>query len=300
MTAHIKLFGAALHFMVGPGTQNVFLIFVLLALLLAAIVLLWLARRRIRLVQAGASTVARDISKSKRAEQEQHASELRYRRFFESAQDGILILDGNSGQIIDVNPYLIELLRYPKEELLGKELWQVGTFKDISASKAAFVEMQARDFVRYEDLPLKSSEGIITHVEVVANGYLEGASRVVQCNIRDISKRRLAEQVLKEANRHLEQTLAELKAKTSDLTAMTQQLWQASKLTTMGDLAASIAHELNNPLTTVSLRIESLAGDLSNDEEKSHTLKIIADEVDRMGKLIGHLLQFSGSVKYFV
>jgi len=293
MTAHIKILASAFHFMVGPGTQDLVLIFVLLALLLAAIVLLWLARRRIRLVQAGASTVARDISKRKRAEQEKHASELRYRRFFESAQDGILILDGDSGKIIEVNPYLIELLRYPKEELMEKELWQVGTFKDISASKAAFIEMQARDFVRYDDLPLKSSEGIITHVEVVANGYLEGTSRVVQCNIRDISKRRLAEQVLKEANRHLEQTLAELKAKTSDLTAMTQQLWQASKLTTMGELAASIAHELNNPLTTISLRIESLAGDFSNDEEKSHTLKIIADEVERMGKLIGRLLQFS-------
>jgi PAS domain S-box-containing protein len=241
----------------------------------------------------GASSIARDITKRKRAELEQHASELRYRRLFESARDGILILDGNSGKIVDVNPYLIELLRFPKEELLGKELWQIGTFKDISASKAAFVELQARDFVRYDDLPLESSEGTITHVEVVANSYLEGTNRVVQCNIRDISKRNLSEEVLKEANRRLEQTLAELKAKTSDLTAMTQQLWQASKLTTMGELAASIAHELNNPLTTISLRIESLGGDLSNDEEKSHTLKIIADEVDRMGKLIGRLLQFS-------
>ncbi|MDX6578399.1 MAG: hypothetical protein QOE96_4352, partial [Blastocatellia bacterium] len=165
----------------------------------------------------GASTIARDITKRKQAENEQHASELRYRRLFESARDGILILDGDSGKIVDVNPYLIEMLRYPKEKLMGKELWQVGTFKDISASKAAFVELQARDFVRYDDLPLESSEGTITSVEVVANGYLEGASRVVQCNIRDISKRKLAEEVLKEANRRLEQTLVELKAKTSDL-----------------------------------------------------------------------------------
>jgi PAS domain S-box-containing protein len=241
----------------------------------------------------GASTIARNITKRKRAEQEQHASELRYRRLFESARDGILILNGDSGKIVDVNPYLIDLLRYPREELIGKELWQVGTFKDISASKAAFVELQERDFVRYDDLPLESGEGTVTQVEVVANGYLEGDTRVVQCNIRDVTKRKLAEDVLKETNSRLEHALVDLKAKTSDLTAMTQQLWQASKLTTMGELAASIAHELNNPLTTISLRIDSLADDFSDDEEKSHTLKIIADEIERMGKLVGRLLQFS-------
>jgi len=241
----------------------------------------------------GASTIARDITKRKKSEQEQHASELRYRRLFESARDGILILNGDSGKIVDVNPYLIELLRYPREELIGKELWQIGRVEDIDESKAAFVELQERDFVRYQDLPLESSEGTVTQVEVVANGYLEGDKRVIQCNIRDITKRRLAEDVLKDTNYRLERTLVDLKAKTSDLTAMTQQLWQASKLATMGELAASIAHELNNPLATISLRIELLANSLSDDEEKSHLLKIIAGEVERMAKLIGRLLRFS-------
>ena len=241
----------------------------------------------------GASTIARDITKRKNSEQEQHASELRYRQLFESARDGILILNGNSGKIVDVNPYLIELLRYPREELIGKELWQIGTVEDINESKAAMVELQERDFVRYQDLPLESSEGTVTQVEVVANGYLEGDKRVIQCNIRDVTKRRLAEDVLKDTNYRLERTLVDLKAKTSDLTAMTAQLWQASKLTTMGELAASIAHELNNPLATISLRIELLANSLSHDEEKSHLLKIIAAEAERMAKLIGRLLRFS-------
>ena len=241
----------------------------------------------------GASAIARDITRRKKSEREHEASELRYRQLFESARDGILILDGDSGKIVDVNPYLIELLRYPREELIGKELWQIGTVEDISESKAAFAELQKRDFVRYQDLPLESSEGTITQVEVVANGYLEGDKRVIQCNIRDITKRRLAEDVLKETNYRLEQTLVDLKAKTLDLTAMTQQLWQASKLTTMGELAASIAHELNNPLATISLRIELLANSLSHDEEKSHLLKIIAAEAERMAKLIGRLLRFS-------
>jgi len=241
----------------------------------------------------GASTIARDITKRKKAEEEQHASELRYRRLFESARDGILILNGDSGKIVDVNPYLIELLRYPREEILGKELWQIGTVEDISKAKALLVELQERDFVRYEDLPLESSEGTVTQVEVVANAYLEGEKRVIQCNIRDITKRKLAEDVLKVTNSQLENTLVDLKAKTSELTAMTQQLWQASKLSTMGELTASIAHELNNPLATISLRIEMLASSLAPDEEKSHSLKIIVGEVERMAKLIGRLLRFS-------
>jgi signal transduction histidine kinase len=117
----------------------------------------------------------------------------------------------------------------------------------------------------------------------VSNSYLVGENRVVQCNIRDITERKLAEKALTKT----------MQSKTSDLAAMTQQLWQASKLATMGELAASIAHELNNPLATISLRIESLASGFANDERKSHALEIIAGEVERMGKLIGRLLQFS-------
>jgi PAS domain S-box-containing protein len=242
---------------------------------------------------AGTSTIARDITEQILTEEAGRASELRYRRLFESARDGILILDGDSLQIIDVNPYLIEMLGYSKEELLGKELWQIGLLKDISASKAAALELQAQGYVRYQDLPLESRDGTLTHVEVVANSYIEGASHVVQCNIRDITERQQAEEMLKETNQRLSQTLVELKAKTSDLTAMTQQLWQTSKLATMGELAASIAHELNNPLQTISLRIDSLAADFANETHKVHEFEIITDEIARMGKLVGSLLQFS-------
>jgi PAS domain S-box-containing protein len=241
----------------------------------------------------GASTIVRDVSEQNLKEEAGRASELRYRRLFESARDGILIMDGNPHRIIDVNPYVIEMLGYSKEELLGKELWQIGTADDVNAAKAASHQLQSQGYVRYENLPLEASDGTLTHVEVVANSYREGARHVVQCNIRDITERQHAAEVLTETNQCLERTLAELKGKTSDLTAMTNQLWQTSKLATMGELAASIAHELNNPLQTILLRIDSLADGVSHDEKKVHEFEIITGELDRMGQLIGNLLKFS-------
>jgi PAS domain S-box-containing protein len=227
--------------------------------------------------------IKEDINEKTYAQERLQASELRYRRLFEAAKDGILILDAASGQIIDVNPFLAELLGYSKEELMGKELWEIGAFQDALGSKAAFVELQEQGYIRYENLPLETHSHVVRQVEFVSNCYLAGEARVIQCNIRDITERKLAEKTLKER----------MQSKTSDLAAMTQQLWQASKLATMGELAAGIAHELNNPLATISLRIDSLASDFANDERKSHALEIIAGEVERMAKLIGSLLQFS-------
>ncbi|MDQ1636791.1 MAG: hypothetical protein QOF62_130 [Pyrinomonadaceae bacterium] len=235
----------------------------------------------------------RDSTERKLAREALRSSEVRYRRLFESARDGILILNGSSGEIVDVNPYLIEMLCYSREELLGKELWEIGTFRDIAASKAAFMELQARDYVRYDDLPLQSSKGKISHVEVVANGYVEDQHRVVQCNIRDITPRQLAEENLLQTNQRLEKAVADLHAKTSELATMTQQLWQASKLATMGELAASVAHELNNPLATISLHTELLANSFAADDPGRKPLLVIEQEVARMASLVSNLLVFS-------
>lgn len=112
-------------------------------------------------------------------------SELRYRRLFEAAQDGILILDAKTGMIDDVNPYLIKMLGYSREEFVEKKLWEVGAFRDIEASKDSFEALQNNEYIRYENLPLKTKSGQLIEVEFVSNVYLAGDEKVIQCNIRD-------------------------------------------------------------------------------------------------------------------
>jgi PAS domain S-box-containing protein len=130
----------------------------------------------------------------KHSEEALRASELRYRRLFETAKDGILILDAKTGQITDVNPFLVNLLGYSHDEFIGTPLWEIGPFKDIKECKLAFVELQEKEYIRYESLPLETKDGRPVAVEFVSNVYgLNGGTRVIQCNIRDITKRKQAE-----------------------------------------------------------------------------------------------------------
>lgn len=124
------------------------------------------------------------------------ASEVRYRRLFESAKDGILILNAKTAKITDANPYIGELLGFSHAELIGKELWEIGLFMDIEESKAAFRVLQEKNYIRYEDLPLETKAGRRADVEFVSNVYEEDGGSVIQCNIRDITERKRSEMLL--------------------------------------------------------------------------------------------------------
>jgi PAS domain S-box-containing protein len=123
-------------------------------------------------------------------------SELRYRRLFEAAQDGILILNAETGMIEDVNPYLIHMLGYSREEFIERKLWEVGAFKDVKASKEAFTALQNEKYIRYEELPLRAKDGKLIQVEFVSNVYFAGTEKIIQCNIRDITGRMQAKKFL--------------------------------------------------------------------------------------------------------
>ena len=128
-------------------------------------------------------------------------SESRYRRLFETAQDGILLLNAETAQIEDVNPYLIQMLGYSHEEFLGKKLWEVGAFTDRAESKEMFAQLQTIGYIRYEDLPLKTKAGAKVEVEFVSNSYECEGIKVIQCNIRNISDRKAAERRIAYLNR---------------------------------------------------------------------------------------------------
>lgn len=141
----------------------------------------------------GASTIARDITDRKTAEIALEHSELRYRRLFESAQDGILILDFDTGKILDVNPFMVEMLGYSHGEFVGKQIWEVSPFVDCLKNKDIFDRLQREGYVRYEDLPLETGDGRVLQVEFISNSYSVNGSAFIQCNVRNITERKEAE-----------------------------------------------------------------------------------------------------------
>lgn len=151
-----------------------------------------LERLRLRIKQLEAAKAQRGDAAKRLID-----SEIRYRRLFETAQDGILILDVKTGKVTDVNPFLERMLGYSHEEFVGKKLWEIGLFKDIEESKKVFRELQKKSYVRYENLPLQAKDGREIAVEFVSNVYKIDHTSVIQCNIRDITERKRLEEYLK-------------------------------------------------------------------------------------------------------
>jgi len=207
-------------------------------------------------------------------------SELRYRRLFETAQDGILILEANTGKIIDVNPFLLDLLDYPFEDMIGQQLWEIGQFKDIAANQAAFETLQRNEYIRYENLPLRSKAGKELHVEFISNVYFVGPNRVIQCNIRDISARAVADE-----------------ASSGRLAAL--ELANRTK----EDLLAVLSHELRTPLTAISCAADllELGHDAADQLDKTDVppqfdrsaVAIIRRNLQAMVRLISELLDLT-------
>ncbi|MBN1136145.1 MAG: PAS domain S-box protein [Anaerolineae bacterium] len=229
----------------------------------------------VKLVQ----TVAEHLSRAAErlwAEEALEASEVRYRRLFETAQDGILILDADTGQIADVNPFLVEMLGYSPEELRGKRLWEIGLFKDVTLSRSAFVELQSKGYIRYADLPLEASDGRRIDVEFVSNVYLVDHERVIQCNIRDITARKRVEEAL-------QQRTAELEARNEELDAF----------------AHTVAHDLQGLVGLVTGYAEVLAEDHTgfSDEELERCFSAVVHNGHKISEIIDGLLLLAGARK---
>ena len=218
-----------------------------------------------------------DITDRRRAEAAMEHSEVRYRRLFQMAKDGILILDADTGKVIDANPFMTALLGYSHDDFLGKELWEIGLFRDINESRAVYRELQDKGYVRYENLPLESTSGHKVEVEFVSNVYGENNHQVVQCNIRDITERSRLQRLTQEQAA----ALADLDRRKDEFLAM-------------------LSHELRNPLAPILnaallLRLHSTRNRLQGIENPilQQSASIIERQVGQLTRIVDELLEVS-------
>ena len=214
-----------------------------------------------------------DVTDRKLAEAALKESEIRYRRLFESAKDGILILDAQTLKIIDSNPFMTDILGYSHDEFLGKELWEIGFFTDKEASQSAYRELQKNGFIRYHNLPLESKNGEKVEVEFVSNAYAEGHCQVIQCNIRDITERCRLDREMQEQTA----AFADLDHRKDEFLAM-------------------LSHELRNPLAPIlnAVQLLQVQKGVNSVQQKAQT--IIERQVGQLTHLVDDLLDVSRTI----
>jgi PAS domain S-box-containing protein len=219
---------------------------------------------------SGAVNVLVDITARKGKVADVNDTEARYRRLFQSARDGILILDAKTLRIVDVNPFMAELLGYTREEFVGKELWEIGLYEDKQASQAAYRELQEKGYIRYDHLPLETKRGQRVEVEFVSNVYPVDNLLVAQCNVRDISERtKLERKTNEEAT-----ALADLHRRKDEFLAM-------------------LSHELRNPLAPILNAVHLLRLQPGEDPLQNQARSIIERQVGRLSHLVDDLLEVS-------
>jgi PAS domain S-box-containing protein len=225
----------------------------------------------------GAVMVFHDVTQRRVAEHKLEASEIRYRRLFEAAHDGILILSTTTRRITDVNPFMLELLDYPREHFIGKELWEIGIFRDKEANQNAIHELHEKGSVRFENMPLQDRNGHRHPVEIVANVYQEDTVPVIQCNIRDIGDRvqfeRQREALL--ANEQAARMEAEAANRSKDL------------------FLATLSHEVRTPLNAILGWATILRAGKCEDADLKEGMEVIERNCKLQAQLIEDVLDVS-------
>jgi two-component system CheB/CheR fusion protein len=205
-----------------------------------------------------------DITQRRRDEQRLIQSETRYRRLFETAREGIWVLNGDTGEILDVNSYLLDRLGYAREDLIGRKPWLTGLFEQPEQARADFRDVRRKGFSFDPQVVLRSKSGVLVHFESIANSIESDSTRIIQYNLRDITERARLE----------------------------DQVRQMQKLESVGTLAGGIAHDFNNLLNIISAHLALLPRE-KDEAGRSQHRDAIDQAVKRASGVVKQLLTFA-------
>jgi len=218
------------------------------------------------------ATVFQDITDRVRAKQALSDSEIRYRRLFETAREGIMTIDATTGAVIDANPALLQILGQTPEDLLRHIVWQVDVCKPLVADEAAFEQMRQGGGIRQDCLALETHDGRRVLLEFASNAYEAGQKSLVQCTIRDMTEAHQAR---------------------LDRAKLEDQLRQAQKMEAIGQLAGGVAHDFNNLLQVIIGYVDILLGETQGNDKDARILGDVRKAAERAADLTRQLLAFS-------
>jgi PAS domain S-box-containing protein len=239
----------------------------------------------------------------RRTEDALRASEARLRAILDTAVDAFILINAD-GLIESFNPAAERLFGYAADEIVGQNVSRLMP-PPYCDEHDDYIRRYLRTGERRiigigREVLGRRKDGSTFPVELAVGEAVVGGQRFFTGSLRDLTERKRAEAARHETNRRLQEALEALEARGEEVRTMSQQLWQATKLATVGELAAGIAHELNNPLATVSLRVEALLAALPADSPHRRPLEVVAGEVERMAHLVANLLQFSRRARHEV
>lgn len=239
-------------------------------------------------------------------------SEIRYRRLFETAKDGILIIDFETGSILEANPFIVNIIDRPLSEIRGKKLWEIGLFSNKDESERAFIELKTKRYIRFEDMPIKRRDGNVAEVEFISNVYLENKTKVIQCNIRDITERKrienlliLSEKNLKEQNinysdlnknyavlnAELTESINRIQHINNDLILSKVKAEESDNLKSA--FLANMSHEIRTPMNAIIGFSEFLLQPGTSKTERDKYVHIIQESSQQLLSIISDIVDIS-------